>query len=319
MPVTINGVELTDADMEHELPLHADAPNPMRAATTALVLRRVLRDEAARQGLDLASEEDAIGVLLERHAPAPEADEAACRRYYQANPQRFIVGELIEADHILFQVTPGVNLDMLRAHASAVLADLLADPSGFAEVARRQSNCPSAAVGGNLGQLGRGDTVPEFEKAVFALPAGGLLPQVLETRHGLHIVRVTRRIEGRLLPFEQVRESIASALAAASRDTAWRQYARLLVDRADVRGIDLGGAEDDRVFGARHDTRARPGGGPGGQRDRGARRAPGAGRQLRPPHRLPAGLGHRPLRPALRLLHAQGLQGLRGARQLVAP
>ncbi|MFY2566309.1 peptidylprolyl isomerase [Achromobacter ruhlandii] len=250
MPVTINGVELTDADMEQELPLHADAPNPMRAATTALVLRRVLRDEATRQGLDLASEDDAIGVLLERQAPAPEADEAACRRYYQANPQRFIVGELIEADHILFQVTPGVNLDMLRAHASAVLVDLLADPSGFAEVARRQSNCPSAAVGGNLGQLGRGDTVPEFEKAVFSLPAGGLLPQVLETRHGLHIVRVTRRIEGRLLPFEQVRESIASALAAASRDTAWRQYARLLVDRADVRGIDLGGAEDDRVFGS---------------------------------------------------------------------
>lgn len=250
MPVTINGVELTDADMEQELPLHADAPNPMRAATTALVLRRVLRDEATRQGLDLASEDDAIGVLLERQAPAPEADEAACRRYYQANPQRFIVGELIEADHILFQVTPGVNLDLLRAHAGAVLADLLADPSGFAEVARRQSNCPSAAVGGNLGQLGRGDTVPEFEKAVFSLPAGGLLPQVLETRHGLHIVRVTRRIEGRLLPFEQVRESIASALAAASRDTAWRQYARLLVERADVRGIDLGAAEDDRVFGS---------------------------------------------------------------------
>lgn len=250
MPVTINGVELTDADMEQELPLHADAPNPMRAATTALVLRRVLLDEAARQGLDPVSEDDAIGALLARHAPAPEADEAACRRYYQANPQRFIVGELIEADHILFQVTPGVNLDMLRAHASAVLADLLADPSGFAEVARRQSNCPSAAVGGNLGQLGRGDTVPEFEKAVFALPAGGLLPQVLETRHGLHIVRVTRRIEGRLLPFEQVRESIASALTAASRDTAWRQYARLLVERADVRGIDLGAAEDDRVFGS---------------------------------------------------------------------
>ncbi|WP_238889516.1 peptidylprolyl isomerase [Achromobacter insuavis] len=250
MPVTINGVELTDADMEQELPLHADAPNPMRAATTALVLRRVLLDEAARQGLDPASEDDAIGALLARHAPAPEADEAACRRYYQANPQRFIVGELIEADHILFQVTPGVNLDMLRAHASAVLVDLLADPSTFAEVARRQSNCPSAAVGGNLGQLGRGDTVPEFEKAVFALPAGGLLPQVLETRHGLHVVRVTRRIEGRLLPFEQVHESIASALTAASRDTAWRQYARLLVERADVRGIDLGGAEDDRVFGS---------------------------------------------------------------------
>lgn len=72
MPVTINGVELTDADMEQELPLRTGrAPNPMRAATTTLlVLRQVLRDEAARQGLDLASEDDAIGVLLERHAGA---------------------------------------------------------------------------------------------------------------------------------------------------------------------------------------------------------------------------------------------------------
>lgn len=250
MPVTVNGAELTDTELQQELPLHADAANPMRAAVIALVLRRVLRDEAARLGLDLTREEDAIDALLERQAPTLEADEAACRRYYQANPQRFMAGELIEAGHILFQVAPGGNLDRLRAYASTVLADLLADPSSFADVARRQSNCPSAALGGNLGQLGRGDTVPEFEKAVFALPAGGLLPQVLETRHGLHIVRVTRRIEGRLLPFDQVREPIAAALAAVSRDTAWRQYAKLLVERADVRGIDLGAAQDDRVFGS---------------------------------------------------------------------
>ncbi|CAB3910677.1 peptidylprolyl isomerase [Achromobacter deleyi] len=270
MPVIVNGVELNDAELEQELPRHADAANPMRAAITALVLRRVLLDEAARQGVDqgegaraeagcsadpsltpdLAREDEIIGALLDLQAPTPEADEAACLRYYQSNPQRFVVGELIEADHILFQVTPGVNLDMLRAHADAVLADLLADPSRFAEVARQQSNCPSAALGGNLGQLGRGDTVPEFEKAVFALPAGGLLPQVLQTRHGLHIVRVTRRVQGRRLPFDEVREQIAAALSALSRDTAWRQYVKLLVERADVRGIDLGGAEDDRVFGS---------------------------------------------------------------------
>lgn len=252
MPVIVNGVELNDAELEQELPRHADAANPMRAAITALVLRRVLLDEATRQGVDqgLAREDEIIGALLDRQAPTPEADEAACLRYYHSNPQRFVVGELIEADHILFQVTPGVNLDMLRAHADAVLADLLADPSRFAEVARQQSNCPSAALGGNLGQLGRGDTVPEFEKAVFALPAGGLLPQVLQTRHGLHIVRVTRRVEGRRLPFDEVREQIAAALSALSRDTAWRQYVKLLVERADVRGIDLGGAEDDRVFGS---------------------------------------------------------------------
>ena len=57
-------------------------------------------------------------------------------------------------------------------------------------------------------------------------------------------------MEGRRLPFDEVREQIAAALSALSRDTAWRQYVKLLVERADVRGIDLGGAEDDRVFGS---------------------------------------------------------------------
>lgn len=247
MPVIVNGVELNDADLERELPLHADASNPMRHAITALVLRRVLLDEAGRLGLDASDEEGAVSALLASQAPAPEADDAACRRFYHMHPQRFMVGELIEADHILFQVTPSVNLDMLRAHANVVLQDLMADPSRFAEVAREQSNCPSAALGGNLGQLGRGDTVPEFERAVFALPSGGLLPQLLQTRHGLHIVRVTRRIEGRLLPYEQVAQQIAMALTSMSRDTAWRQYTKLLVERADVQGIDLEGGEADRV------------------------------------------------------------------------
>ena len=74
MPVIVNGVELNDADLERELPLHAEAGNPMREAITALVLRRVLLDEASRLGLDPADEEGAIGALLAREAPAPEAD-----------------------------------------------------------------------------------------------------------------------------------------------------------------------------------------------------------------------------------------------------
>ncbi|MFF7400105.1 peptidylprolyl isomerase [Achromobacter sp. NPDC008082] len=276
MPVIVNGVELNDADLEHELPLHAEASNPMRHAITALVLRRVLLDEARRLGVQPALSSDAQGAqgaqnrqgaqnpsevgdnedaiitaLLARQAAAPVADDAACRRFYHANPQRFMVGELVEADHILFQVTPDVNLDMLRAHANTVLQALMEDPSRFAQVAREQSNCPSAAVGGNLGQLGRGDTVPEFERAVFALPSGGLLPQLLQTRHGLHIVRVTRRIEGRMLPYELVAQQIAMALSSMSRDTAWRQYTKLLVEQADVQGIDLESSEADRVVGGR--------------------------------------------------------------------
>jgi len=241
MPVIVNGVELSDADLEQELPHHADAANPQRRAITALVLRRVMLDEARRLGLHADGDEAAIQALLDTQARAPEPDAATCRRHYDAHPDRFVVGERVEADHILFQVTPQVDLDRLRAHAETVLQEVLADPACFAQRARELSNCPSAAVGGSLGQLGRGDTVPEFERAVFGPAAGTVLPRLVETRHGLHIVRVARHVAGRRLPYEQVADRIAQALAAASRDTAWRQYLRMLVGRARIEGIELEG------------------------------------------------------------------------------
>ncbi|MNT56276.1 hypothetical protein D3C72_1935610 [compost metagenome] len=71
---------------------------------------------------------------------------------------------------------------------------------------------------------------------------------MLQTRHGLHIVRVTRRIEGRLLPYEHVAQQIGMALTSMSRDTAWRQYTKLLVGRARISGIDLDDGEPERVF-----------------------------------------------------------------------
>lgn len=247
MAVIVNDVELTDAEMEAELPLHADAENPVQRAMTTLVLRRILLDEAAR--LQVAGNDDdaTIDALLEKEVRVPTPDEQTCRRYYTQHPEAFMVGQLIEADHILFQVTPQVDLDTLRRMAQNTLDELVSEPALFAAKARALSNCPSGAVGGNLGQLSRGDTVPEFERVVFSMQEGELLSRLLETRYGLHIVRVTRRVEGRQQAYDEVAAGIADALAAASRDTAWKQYLQLQVGRARIQGIDLEGADSPLV------------------------------------------------------------------------
>jgi len=135
MPVIVNGVELSDADLEQELPHHADAANPQRRAITALVLRRVMLDEARRLGLHADGDEAAIQALLDTQARAPEPDAATCRRHYDAHPDRFVVGERVEADHILFQVTPQVNVPQMRARAEEALNTLLAEPDRFAAMA----------------------------------------------------------------------------------------------------------------------------------------------------------------------------------------
>lgn len=247
MPVIVNDYELTDADMERELPAHQDAADAMKSAMTALVLRRVLLDEAQHLGVQHEDEDARVEALLQQEVKVPTPGRDECLRQYQAYPDRFKVGELAEASHILFQVTPGVDLDALRKHASVVLADLLENPSLFAECAKANSNCPSSEVGGSLGQITRGATVPEFEQAVFAAAPGGIIPKLVETRFGLHIILVGRKMDGNLRPFDDIENSIAKAMHQASHDHALRQYLQLLVGRAKISGIDIQGADTPLV------------------------------------------------------------------------
>lgn len=81
--------------------------------------------------------------------------------------------------------------------------------------------------------------MPEFEAVIWRMRPGTLADTLIESRHGLHVVRVDRRHEGSVQPFEAVAGEIAAALRAASQDAAWRQYAQLLLGRAQIEGIEL--------------------------------------------------------------------------------
>ncbi len=195
----------------------------------------LLEDGRARAAVTFASreaEDAVIAQVLDAEVRTPQPSEEECRRHYEANPGRFTSGELVEASHILFAVTPGAPVAALRARAEQALHDVAQDPATFAEQARALSNCPSAEQGGNLGQFGRGEMVPEFDRAVFGAQATGVLPALVATRYGFHVVLVARRVEGRLLPFEAVRERIGAYLAQAVEARAVRQYVQVLAGRA---------------------------------------------------------------------------------------
>src|SRR5699024_6319379 len=121
----------------------------------------------------------------------------------------------------------------VRAVAEAMLKELRADPQLFAERARANSNCPSGKQGGQLGQLQRGSTVPEFEKAVFDTKRTGVLPNLVQTRHGFHIVAVDERIAGEPLPFEAVASQVADEMRRVTEEQALGQYVRVLAGQAE--------------------------------------------------------------------------------------
>ena len=254
--VTVNGVEIPRAEIARETQNHP-ARKPTEAwlsAARALAIRELLLQEARAltmqpspltddEGRRETDDEALVRAVIEREVDTPQPDEATCRRYYMQNLRRFRSAELSEVSHILIAADPrdAAAREAAKCRADALIGLLAEAPEQFASLARAQSDCPSREVDGNLGQIGPGQTVPEFEQALSAIPANAVHAQTIASRYGYHIVRVSRREEGRQLPFEMVQQKIASYLVEHVRRTAIRQYISVLAGRAVITGIDLAG------------------------------------------------------------------------------
>ncbi|MGH8851503.1 MAG: peptidylprolyl isomerase [Casimicrobiaceae bacterium] len=230
--ISINGVAVAGGE----------AGNPKVAAVRELLRQKALAEGLLAEAADDSAIDGAIDRLLDREVTTPEPDIEACRRYYDAHPQQFVSGELVAARHILFQVAQGTPVPALRDRAESTLGDLLRAPERFEALAREYSNCPSAQHGGSLGQIQRGDMVPEFEQVLFNGTWTGIHGQLVKTRYGFHIVAVDQRAPGRRVPFEAVQQQVAQRLRDSVLERALAQFVAVLAGQADVRGVDLGAA-----------------------------------------------------------------------------
>ena len=260
--VTVNGREIDAALIAAEVQNHP-APDPdqaWEAAARALVLRQLLLDEADRleimsvglvdaEGRKLADEDARIEALLEQEVQCPHADETVTRRFYTLHSNRFRSPTLVEAEHILFAASPTDSLayGLATGDARTTIRTLQAQPGLFAELALKHSACPSKEQGGNLGQIGPGQTVQEFEDVLFGLDEGMLHAEPVKTRFGVHVIRAGRRVEGQQLPFDLVQEKIAQYLAEASWRRAVTQYLSILASQANIEGIDMGSTDGPLV------------------------------------------------------------------------
>lgn len=230
--ITVNGIAVETAD----------AASPQLAAIRELLRQRAVALALLAPNADEAAIGAAIERVLDSEVKTPVPGDAECRRYYDAHANGFRSGDLVFARHILFQITPGASLDLVRDEAERTLKQVVAAPEEFEICALTLSNCPSGRQGGNLGQIGRGETVPEFEQALFADAGIGILPYLVKTRYGFHILSIDRRVKGELLPFEVARLRIAELLTARVQETALRQYVRLLAGQAEIKGVALDAA-----------------------------------------------------------------------------
>lgn len=244
------------------LPLHRDdellSPDELRQRACTELLRLAAQragmlpadDTLSADGIPSEAAVQAIESLLAQNLHIPEPSEEACRRHHAAHAARYRQGERVHVRHILFAVTPGVDVKALRQRAEHALLEVRShdnqsDP--FADVARQLSNCPSGQEGGDLGWLTAADCAPEFARELFGQPEVGVLPRLVHSRFGLHVVEVLQREPGVDQPFEAVYGAIAMALRQQSYVTALRQYLQLLAGAAEIEGVDLDAADTPLV------------------------------------------------------------------------
>ncbi len=251
---TINGIAL-----------HPDGQRPLEDELRELAYAELLRQHAVAQGLLPAhdgalapelneAQRQVLEAMVDAQVQSPQPNAEECQRYYDAHTPQFTIGQALHLRHILFAVTPGINVQALAVHAEKALLELShkdVSPERFAKLASELSNCPTSTQGGDLGWVTPEDCAPELAKELFhqAHHQGsvGVHPMLVHSRFGFHIVEVLERRAGSVPPYAQVQGRIERLLAMQSRARALHQYMALLAGEAELGFIALDAADSPLV------------------------------------------------------------------------
>ncbi len=158
------------------------------------------------------------------------------KSYYDKNKDKFKQPEAVKVSHILIRVKRDAKAEEVET-ARKKIEDLLKRArkgEDFAALAKANSEDPAAARnGGELGYFTRGQMVPEFEKAAFALKVGAI-SDVVKTSYGFHIIKCEGKKESRTVPYSEVKERISQYLENMAVQPKLAKYVESLKKNAKV-------------------------------------------------------------------------------------
>ena len=152
-----------------------------------------------------------VSYATEKAISAVTVSDKDAEDYYNANAERFMGEETVSASHILVET---------EEEAREIYARIAAGAS-FEEEALAHSTCPSKANGGNLGEFGRGQMVPEFDTAVFEMEVGEITSEPVKTQFGYHLIKLNEKTPATQTPFEEIKEQLKEVLVDEKKGQAY--------------------------------------------------------------------------------------------------
>lgn len=167
--------------------------------------------------------------------PKITISEKDAREFYDKNIDRFKKDESVKASHILIGVDEKATAEERQKAREKVeqLKGELTKGGDFAALAKANSSCPSSKQGGDLGFFGKGQMVPQFEKAAFALKVGDV-SDVVETRFGYHVIKLTDKKAAETTEFKDIKGKIEEYLKGQKVGEAIQQYVEEMKKSAKI-------------------------------------------------------------------------------------
>ena len=237
----VNGGSITSADFSRELKnlpeylkAMADTPEGRKEMLDTMVIRELILQQAAKDGLDKGAEIEeklqdlkkrlVVESYLKKKVEAEsQVSDADLQKFYDANKEKFKTGEQIKASHILVKT---------EKEAKDLLAQIKAG-GNFEELAKKHSADSSAQKGGDLGWFGKGSMVPVFEKAALALKEGQI-SDVVKSDFGYHIIKLTGKRGAGVRPLDEVKDQIKGAIMPQKQQEIFQKIKEELKKNAKI-------------------------------------------------------------------------------------
>ena len=170
------------------------------------------REQAFKDQLAAVKEQLLMEYAISKCVESVRLTEEEVRAYYDSHKEEMTEGETVNASHILVDS---------EEKASELLEAINAGEISFEDAARKNSTCPSSEQGGNLGDFGRGQMVPEFDTACFEMEEGEVRGPV-KTQFGYHLIRLNKKNPAEALSYNDVRAQLYEQLTRERQQAAYQ-------------------------------------------------------------------------------------------------
>ncbi len=170
------------------------------------------REQAFKDQLAAVKEQLLMEYAIGKCVDAVRINEDEVKAFYEAHKDELDGGETVNASHILVDS---------EEKANEILAAIRAGEIPFEDAAKAHSSCPSAAEGGSLGDFGRGQMVPEFDKACFEMEVGEICGPV-KTQFGYHLIRLNGKKAGETIPYADIRPQLQEQVLREKQQAAYQ-------------------------------------------------------------------------------------------------